>query len=99
MTRVMVHQRQHDPVLSLTVIPHTQPATNALRLRGGLGGVDADQVLKYATGVSVLNSVYIGLAPEKGAEVLAREQAFLAAKTKSIVTACSDSDVMSSYQA
>jgi hypothetical protein len=60
--------------LSLTTEPNTQPATPALRLRGGLGNVDAEQVLKYAQGAVALNGAYCVLAPEKGAEVLARDR-------------------------
>ncbi|KAJ1477350.1 hypothetical protein T484DRAFT_1631347 [Baffinella frigidus] len=45
-----------------------RPPAPALRLKGGLGGVDAELVAQLATGLGSMNGAFSALAPEQAAE-------------------------------
>ena len=46
-----------------------QPKPSLLKLRGGLGGIDANQVANIVTGLNGANAAVMALAPEKAGEL------------------------------
>jgi len=56
-----------------------------LRLRGGLGSIDPTMVAKVATGLLSANSAFVGLAPEKAAEVTTPPRLFRIARCSATV--------------
>ena len=59
-----------SPAAALVARPMTARApAPALRLKGGLGGVDAQLAAQLANGLFSMNGAFAALAPEQAAEV------------------------------
>jgi len=62
---------RRDPARPWGLAGKDPPDRNALRLRGGLGTINAVMVAKAGTGLSFVNAAYIAMAPENAAVVTA----------------------------